>query len=1022
MSGILNEFVTPCPSRSRSSGFGENSSSEWDSLLNGDLSYDPTGQVEYTTKVGPPTLTGARPRRAHRTGSAFHILEDVVEKPAAPPEKRRRPVTKLPSDRKTSLLAQPAQRFRPKVNVAPSPPSRLVKQEIETRPGPRLGIETVEKTSPIPRLSDRGLRQARNEEGLKKNLRRNTVYIPPDDATVASVFMGLFSPLKKLQGEDMPHIAEDTQVNTLEARIAKRQARKSLAVSARKAPLQLSVKIAQEVATRVDVAGKNGGKENIPPGTFDDTGKKSVVNSLPPSKPKRVSTVPTAKPVRRNTANQAPKPKTVEPVAVSQKKEQAKRGVLGEKQHNARPQPSRVIPEKGVLHEPKVSFKASASLNARASALSDRLGYSTNRSSIIGNISKLKHEFPMLTDNISKPALYEDHWLSHQETVITQLVNALFECTNGDLTTYDPSALRLELLDLYHADYFTQLYTRLQASLSCGNLSIPKDAFARNSRLRHDLGLRRKYLDIWVQSYDLRALTAALETVVGRKITSDAGLFEPGAGVFPQARAKRQKTIIRKVEGFLEAFLLRNDDIDLSVSGTKSVPEEVQARAYRRTVLRSIILVVLMDKGRQSPGTGFPRRLFVASSPLRSSIEVLQALTRVLLPFCGDIMKTLSHLDCHLSYKQHQLQEYNYRMDNIAVDLRDGIQLTRVVEVLFFTSEHVRPDVEDQTEITLSTGEALSLLGNERDLPLSKHLKYPCTSRAAKVYNVRIALSALSSVRGSGTIVQDLRAEDIVDGFREKTIALLWALVSKWGLAGLVDWDDVRNEIARLKKKEISQLGHENVQNESLCVDDSVVGDEHAHLLQQWVSILATLKGLSISNMTTSFADGKIYESIVDEYEPYITGNQESQETTMQPGPSLEGRLRLLGCSSQFAHLVSPNTTSSHILDRDFTLGVLAFLCSRLLSASKRARAAMVLQRAWRARLAIQNDLRRTVAKSLAAHCAAVVQTRDEILWAKGVITRYWRQHKARQQQKVKGTPIFRKFDQPYVKTAGRRL
>lgn len=81
-----------------------------------------------------------------------------------------------------------------------------------------------------------------------------------------------------------------------------------------------------------------------------------------------------------------------------------------------------------------------------------------------------------------------------------------------------------------------------------------------------------------------------------------------------------------------------------------------------------------------------------------------------------------------------------------------------------------------------------------------------------------------------------------------------------------------------------------------------------------------------------------------------------------------------------------------------------------------------MLQRAWRARLAVRNNFRRTVAKSLAAHCAAVVQTRDEILWAKGVITRYWRQHKARQQQKAKRAPSFRKFDHPRVKTAGRRL
>ncbi|KAJ6119294.1 hypothetical protein N7523_003574 [Penicillium sp. IBT 18751x] len=1027
MSGILNEAVTPCPSRARSSGFGANSGSEWDSLLDEDLSYEPTGQVEYTTEIGPPTLAGVRPRRANRSSSAFRILEDVGKKQAAPADIRKKSntVTRLPSDRKSSLLAQPAQRFRPKGNSALSPPSRLVEQESELRPKPRLETKAVEKTSHIPSSGERGLRQTGKEEKLKKNLRRNTVYFPPDDTTVASVFMGLFSPLKKLQGEEMPHIWEDTQVNTLEARIAKRQARKSLAASARKAVLQPSVSVAQEAATRADVAGQNGGKENIPPGFFVNVEKKSIEKCRSAPKPKRVSTVSTAQPVRRSTATEALALQTTDPVALSPKKNQAKRGVLGEKQHNVRSQRSLVMPEKSVLRRPKAPFATSASLNARASALSDRLGQSTNRSSRSGNISKLKqlnHNYPMLTDNISKPALYEEDWLSHQETVITQLVNALFEYTNGDSTNYDPSALRLELLELYQTDYFTQLYTRLQASLSCGNLSIPKNVFARNSRLRYDLGLRREYLDVWVQSYDLRVLTAALETVVGRKITNDANLFGAGAETAPGDSAKRLNTIIRKVEGFLETFLLRNDDLQLLVPGTSSIPEEVQAKAYRRTVLRSIVLVVLMDKGRQSLTNSLPRRLFVTSSPLKSSVEVLQSLARVLLPSCGDIMKSLSQLGCHLSYKQHRLQEYNYQLDNIAVDLRDGIRLTRMVEVLFFMSERAQPDVEDQTVVNLSTGEALSLLGNEKDLPLSKHLKYPCISRAAKLYNVQIALSALSFVPGSGTIVQGLRAEDIVDGYREKTIALLWALVSKWGLAGLVDWNDVRNEIARLKQKCLSQLDPGNIQAESPCIEDCVDDDEHARLLQQWASMLASLKGLSISNLTTSFADGKIYESIVDEYEPYVTGNQESQETTTQPSPSLGVRLRLLGCSPQFAHLVSPVKTSSHILDRDFTLGALAFLCSRLLSASKRARAATVLQRAWRARLATQNSLRRTVAKSLAEHCAAVVRTRDEIVWAKDVITRYWRQHKARQQQKCVRTSSLRNFNPSRVNTASGRI
>ena len=99
------------------------------------------------------------------------------------------------------------------------------------------------------------------------------------------------------------------------------------------------------------------------------------------------------------------------------------------------------------------------------------------------------------------------------------------------------------------------------------------------------------------------------------------------------------------------------------------------------------------------------------------------------------------------------------------------------------------------------------------------------------------------------------------------------------------------------------------------------------------------------------------------------------------------------------ACLVSPGKASSHVLDGDFTLGTLAFLCSRLLLASKRARAAVELQQFWRTHLAKRDESRRKIAHDLAAHCAAVVKTRNEIIWAKEVITRYWRNYQARKQK-----------------------
>lgn len=874
--------------------------------MDSNSTFEATAQIEFTTEIRAPVLTGSRPRR-NRAGPTFQIHDDVLDKPVGPAEKRRRPnaLAEPPSNRKSSLLAQPAQRFRPKVNFAPSPPSNSIEKEIQTQPKIQRR-ETETNDEAIAQTNDKHITKINHGDGFKRDVRRNTVYIPPDDTTVASVFMGLFSPLKKQQTTTLSKVTNDTQVNTLEAQIAKRQARKSMAASARRAPLQPSTKIAQEAVTLVDVAGKNGGKENIPPGALTGCEKKHTLQSVHISDPKRANVISASKPVRRNTVQPSRTTKVSQPVTQFPKQQTSTRGVLGEKQINALAPGSSFVREQAGLARSKEIMKSSVSLNARASALSDRLDdsrsvCSSKAGSHSSKLKNLNHKYPMLMENTAKPALYEDNWLFHQETVITQLVNSLLECTNGDSTPRGPNSLRLEMLELYHTEYFAQLHKRLQASLSCGTLSIPKELIARHGRLNQDVGLRRNFLDIWIQSYDLRVLVAAAETVVGRRVSNDPHFLELGIGGLDDCASKHRKVIIRKLEGFLDSFLLRNDDMDHSIPGSRDIPMETQARAYRRTVLRSIILVVILDQARQSRGTSLPRRLFVKSSPFKSSVGVLQALARVLLPSCGDISKPLSHLGCHLTYKQHRLQEFNYQMDNLAVDLRDGVRLTRIVEVLFFTSEYVRPDAEDQGEVTMHTREALTLLGDETDLPLSKHLKYPCVSRAAKLYNVEMALSALSSIKGSSSFVNHIRAEDIVDGYREKTIALLWALVSKWGLAGLVDWEDVGKDIARLKRKALSLFGHERCQNEPwFTVSELNDGDEHARMLQQWASILAALKGLSIANMTTSFASGKVYESIIDEYEPYITGSGQDRIAANKHSLSLESRLQLLGCSSQF--------------------------------------------------------------------------------------------------------------------------
>ena len=1049
MSGLLYEAETPCPPRSKTIRFNRSSdesdrfdTSFWDDHFD---SLEATENIDFTTEIRPPVLTGAKPRRGNRT-TTFQIHDENEGKATSPgtKQKREKVTAAAPSNRKSALLSQPAQRFRPKANFAPYPQSMTERQPMAPNNNGGRNSNAERNKALLEQINGK-CPGSQEKDALKKNVRRNTVYIPQDDTTVATVFMELFSPLKSQQsdgGKGIP--SEDTKINSLESRIAtKRQARRPHRRSQKPAPLQPSSKIAQDASIKVDIVGQNGGKENIPPGGVfckdGDSEKHIPVVRLPPKPkgtPKNAPGEPKATLCQPKAAGTSANPerRTTPTKRGNRPSRQQKRAVLGDKQCNSKP-PTIDVGQKEVSTS-KQNLTAGKGNNMPRN--SNTLGTArrsrtlTSSNAVVPDLKskRLNTEYPLLTENISNPAMYEDNWLLHQEIVITQLANGLFDYTDGNSPSDDPEALRYELLKLYQHDFFVQLYKRIQASLEYGTMSMPNFIIGQGSRLKKDLGIKRKLIDIFMRTYNLHALRAAVETVIGRRISNDP---KPSKKSINASRGElvpaENKVLRQKLQHFVEVFLLRNEDmdqtLDQSIIGKKSQRADVEVRAYRRTVLRSIMIITLLDKARLSPGMMLSRRLFLSSSIFKSSAAVAQALGRLLLPTNGDINKPLSHVDCRLSYKQRELQEYEYQIGNLAVDLRDGVRLTRIVELLLYPSAFLNlgePSWDCSTTVALPNGHSAPLSGDDGNFPLSQHLRFPCVSRAVKLFNVRIALGVLSSTTDTSALVSDIRAEDIVDGHREKTIALLWGLVSKWGLGGLVDWDDVTKEIGRLKRKATSQYGYENVKDQSWFNGDGLdeTLDEHTLLLRQWAALLAGMKGLHVDNLNTNFADGKIYESIVDEYEGYILKNKEDTVSSVKKADkleSLESRLQALGCSSQFgmchfiapqgilliriACLVSSDTHGkSHVLGSDFTLVSLAFLCSRLLSASKRARAAVTLQRAWRRILSLRDLPKRIIARNIAKQCAAVVQARDQIIWARDTIATWWKKILTRRQRR----------------------
>ncbi|KAH8422552.1 putative calmodulin-binding protein Sha1 [Aspergillus melleus] len=966
MSGLLEDVPTPCPSRlgtfrvNRSSEGNDSIYSIWEDSLD---SCEDTANIEFTTEIRAPVLTGAKPRRRTKTSSSssassFAIHDECEEKHAAPTTKRRKDSGTIaaPSNRKSSLLAQPAQRFRPKVSLAANSPAKQTRSQGEMvgRTQPRK--VDVDKNKELLMRIKGVSQQARASEA--KDVHHDAVYVPPSEPRGASSFMDMFSPLKS---EYLPGQSE----NTNEARVArKRQTKPSLAASPHRAPLQPSAKISQESRIHVDVVGKNGGKENIPPGTLLVDGKEK---KFPLAKSGDIfDEMSKAHKPAASKQTRPPTKQAVKPLAAKSVNGSLQRAMNNVKRSSVKAGLKDNVKPKMTTTKRPLSASTGSTLSSSLKRSKGPVATSRATASRT-NTKKLDREYPLIKEDIKNPALYEDNWLSHQEIVITQLVNGLFESAENS-TVSDPVAQRHSFLALYQHPSFAHLYKRVQASLLYGALSIPKDVLARTTRLKQDLGMKKKYLDFWVNTYELGVLKVGLETITGRRLS--------GSKETEQSTAADDSSLKRKIERFLDLFLLQNQDMDRD---TKESDAKLLGKAYHRTVFRSIMLIILLDKA-ATESEAKPPRLFLLSSPYKSSAAVFRGLARFLLPSSGDVIKALNHLDCHLTYEQRPIQEYEYRINNLAVDLRDGVRLTRVMELLLFPR----------------SGNAHS----ECLWPLSQNLKFPCLSRAVKTFNVAIALNALTSMEGSRGLLSNVRAEDIVNGHREKTISLLWGLVSKWGLDELVNWNDLTKEIQRLKLKASQQFGYEQVVDKDWFRGDNLdmldERDAPVLLLKQWASILAHLKGLQLNNLSTSFGDGKIYQSIVDEYAEYILHEDPDPLTSGQP-LSLQSRLQALGCSAHFANLLHPSTSKIHILDNDFTIGALSFLCSRLLSASKRAGAATVLQQAWRRNLARRDLHRRIVARDFARQCAAVVQTKERI-WATSVILHWWRNVKAKQQ------------------------
>lgn len=824
---------------------------------------------------------------------------------------------------------------------------------------------------------------------IKKEPRRRTIFVPTDDTSLLTIHPGAHTTLNDTFNVSfLPAKQPEPQRGSESSRTpqALKRPRMSLAAGPKRLPLrEVAVKPANSPSR--DLAGQNGGKENAPPGGEKNVDHKDVHQEKPAHSPQAVLLRSSLHaPTAASQARQSVVSRNSVPLSGTSGHLQRRRPVVW--QSSLSKQKPREI---AYIDRPLQASLPRTETPTIANPLSSRVPAAQTQPAAPGQQSRplarriqaqknRLQQYPVLSEDLAQPELYEDGWLSHQEVALTELVNHIFSAADSrSRSLLQPDRpLRERLIDLYHQPVVKTLHKRLQASLLYGALSRPKDLPDPPSPAR-DIGLRKRFLSMWLQSYDPTYLRAAAEVVFGRQLPRTTDSSSAIQGTIDPHKSRRA------LIGSLETFLVEVDDVEAPDEKRGDDPNG----RWRKTILRSFMLIWLLD---QAKASGILHEcLFMSTSPWKSSMALLHAVAGMLIPSTGDITRLLHHVEYEVSHSQDPLDEVSYRIENIAVDLRDGILLTKLTELLLFPTRSI-PTVDKMEEATitfqmpdLTMRESVLYDADDakRTKPLSQHLKMPCLGRVQKTFNVQIALSALECC---GKSAIELTADDIVNGHKEKTLSLLWTLVSEYGLAELLDFGELAADIKRTTTVAIDaselELGSDRHQLSQAQQED---------LLKVWALSRCAPAGITISNLTTSFADGRAYAAILNAFSKYIDIGRTSRSNSSPASQSgtLEAQLRSFGCSNAFIEQLS--FSFGIIPSRKTTISNLAFLASRLLPLAKQHNAATVIQRAFRRRQLCIIASQRATLLHVAQECAKVVQTQQRLVAAATVLQRAWR-------------------------------
>uniref|UniRef100_A0A674IUC2 Calponin-homology (CH) domain-containing protein n=1 Tax=Terrapene triunguis TaxID=2587831 RepID=A0A674IUC2_9SAUR len=512
--------------------------------------------------------------------------------------------------------------------------------------------------------------------------------------------------------------------------------------------------------------------------------------------------------------------------------------------------------------------------------------------------------------------------------------------------------LRRAACRLFTSETMVKAIKRLEFEIETRRLLVRKDR-----HLWKDIGERQKVLN-WLLSYNPLWLRIGLETIYGELIALESNSDIMGLAMFILSRLLWNPDIAAEYRHPTVPHLYRDGH------------EEALSKF---TLKKLLLLVCFLDHAKQSRIIDHDPCLFCKDAEFKNSKDVLLAFSRDFLSGEGDLSRHLGFLGLPVSHVQTPLDEFDFAVTNLAVDLQCGIRLVRTMELL------------------------------TKNWSLSKKLRVPAISRLQKMHNVDVALHVLKErgIQLKDECGASIESRDIVDRHRERTLALLWNIAFAFQVDVSLNVEQLEEEISFLKnthniKTKMATLvscSNQSKVRKTSSTYSSESYSENVKLLMDWVNAVCGFYNTKVENFTVSFSDGRVLCYLIHHYHPcYVPLEAVSQCTTQTVECTKTGTVALNSSSESdtslnmldgtFDQTITTSVLYKELLDnekRNFQLintavsdlgGIpamihhsdmsntipdervvityLSFLCSRLLDLRKETRAARLIQSVWR--------------------------------------------------------------------------